>query len=152
MGSVSLARDFNKSIVNDVVVPRGIESDRFYVARVVEIHAETNELKIHYFCHQMTKQDKRFIYDDRLALDQRKIAAEHSYNTRSGEERRVGSWKPKHNYEPFTDTVKLGQGRFEFELMAPAVEVTKNGHIASKYLQRLRQRAPSAFDQEASTT
>ena len=67
MGSVSLARDFNKSIVNDVVVPRGIESDRFYVARVVEIHAETNELKIHYFCHQMTKQDKRFIYDDRLA-------------------------------------------------------------------------------------
>ena len=138
--------------MNDVVVPRGIESDRFYVTRVVEIHAETNELKIHYFCHQMTKQDKRFIYDDRLALDQRKIAAEHSYNTRSGEERRVGSWKPKHNYEPFTDTAKLGQGRFEFELMARAVEVTKNGHIASKYLQRLRQRAPSAFDQEASTT
>ena len=68
----------------------------------------------------MTKQDKRFIYDDRLALDQRKLAPEYSYNTRSGEERRVGSWKPKHNYEPFTDTVKLGQGRFEFELMARA--------------------------------
>ena len=119
---------------------------------VVEIHEETGELTIHYFCHQMTKQDKRFIYDDRLALDQRKLAPEYSYNTRSGEERRVGSWKPKHNYEPFTDTVKLGQGRFEFELMARAVEVTKNGHIASKYLQRLRQRAPSAFDQEASTT
>ena len=31
--------------------------------------------------------------------------------------------------------------------MARAVEVTRNGHIASKYLQRLRQRAPSAFDQ-----
>ena len=76
------------------------------------IHEETSELTIHYFCHQMTKQDKRFIYDDRLALDQRKLASEYSYNTRSGEERRVGSWKPKHNYEPFTDTVKLGQGRF----------------------------------------
>ena len=128
---------------------RGNDSGRHYVARIVETYPDTREIKVHYFCHQMSRSKgsrSTPIYDDMLPLSKRILSPEYIYFVKStNQERRVGTFNPKLNYQPMTDTVKLGKDQYDHALILRGVQLNDNNQISQVQIDKLADLAPEAI-------
>ena len=132
-----------------MVLLRGQESEIYYVAKVTATYADTHEIGIHYFCHQRTSlpgadNTEIPLYDNFLPLDKRVLTPEYIYQHRGArEERRIGTWNPRASYEPMADTVRIGTGRYGYQLVHYGFTLNKHNQIVE--LDALREIAPEAF-------
>ena len=131
-----------------MVLLRGQESGIYYVARVTATYADTHEIGIQYFCHQRTSLpgtdgEEQPFYDNFLPLDKRILTPEYIYHHRGArEERRIGTWNPRSSYEPMADTVRIGTGRYGYQLVHHGFTLNKNNRIVE--MTALREIAPSS--------
>ena len=139
---------FQNPTQEEIVILRGNDSGRHYVARVVDVYPDTREIKIHFFCHQMTRSrgnKSSPIYDDMLPLNKRILSPEYIYFVKStSEERRVGTFNPKPNYQPMTDVVKLGKDKYDHALIMRNVQLTDSNRISEEQINELAELAPDA--------
>ena len=128
------------------VVVRGNGTQHYYTARVVDVYADTDELSIHYYAHQQTRGGKGLEYNPLLPLDKRKLLPEYSYyNRREKRERRDRTLTPSANYEPFVNTVRIGDGRDQFSLVYGNFQLTSSNSISARDITALKSIAPQAF-------
>ena len=85
------------------------------------------------------------IYDDMLPLNKRILSPEYIYFVKStSEERRVGTFNPKPNYQPMTDVVKLGKDKYDHALIMRNVQLTDSNRISEEQINELAELAPDA--------
>ena len=128
------------------VIVRGNGTQHYYTARVVDVYADTDELSIHYYAHQQTRGGKGLEYNPLLPLDKRKLLPEYSYyNRREKRERRDRTLTPSANYEPFVNTVRIGDGKDQFSLVYGNFQLTSSNSISARDITALKSIAPQAF-------
>ena len=153
-GDIGVCNDAGADLIpklqpGTMVLLRGQESEIYYVAKVTETYADTHEIGIHYFCHQRTSlpgadNTEIPLYDNFLPLDKRVLTPEYIYQHRGArEERRIGTWNPRASYEPMADTVRIGTGRYGYQLVHYGFTLNKHNQIVE--LDALREIAPEAF-------
>ena len=140
---------FENPASDEIIIIRGNDSGRHYVARVVDVYPDTREIKVHFFCHQMSRSrgsKSTPIYDDMLPLNKRILSPEYIYFVKSShEERRVGTFNPKPNYQPMTDVVKLGKDKYDHALVMRNIQLTDKKRISEQQLNELAELAPEAI-------
>ena len=80
-----------------------------------------------------------------LPLNKHILSPEYIYFVKStSEERRVGTFNPKPNYQPMTDVVKLGKDKYDHALIMRNVQLTDSNRISEEQINELAELAPDA--------